>query len=378
MSRRRETALGIIGLVAGLATAPVLGAETPATSRSLVVTYFATPQNWQLYETNDDDCPDGFTQGLNELTLPFLSAAERERFKSGINGMVDTVANVNRNSPDMCARPWAFEDPPVETVQGRLARGMNLDGSDGDAPNVCRHENFTSPVGETGIDNQFYRVLGCVHGWRPKPSYLGGHWETFHVGARRSGETTTVIEITGVDDERNDASVEVNFYASADATVFDTQNRGLPFVSYTATDDPKYRARAHGRIKDGVLETDPADVRLAFSYGVTDKEHTGYYLRGARLRLELKPDGTAKGMIGGYFDVDTAFATYFNSRPGPFMPRISSSFGWSCPAVYQALHDLADGYPDETGKCTAISTAYDIEAVTAFTIQPKAKTAEAR
>jgi hypothetical protein len=54
--------------------------------------------------------------------------------------------------------------------------------------------------------------------------------------------------------------------------------------------------------------------------------------------------------------------------------------GVDCPTFSQAVHRYADGYPDPaTGKCTAISTAFDIEAVPAFIIHPEEarKTAEA-
>ena len=45
---------------------------------------------------------------------------------------------------------------------------------------------------------------------------------------------------------------------------------------------------------------------------------------------------------------------------------------FDCPALYEAVHKLADGYPDpKTGQCTAISSAYFIEAVAAFVIHPQ-------
>jgi hypothetical protein len=46
---------------------------------------------------------------------------------------------------------------------------------------------------------------------------------------------------------------------------------------------------------------------------------------------------------------------------------------WSCPALFRAAHELADGYPDaKTGACTAISSAFRMDALPAFVIHPGA------
>ena len=59
---------------------------------------------------------------------------------------------------------------------------------------------------------------------------------------------------------------------------------------------------------------------------------------------------------------------------------LPKSWGWTCPSAYAAMKKFADGYRDpKTGQCTALSTAYRIEAVPAFVIHPAdtAQTAEA-
>ena len=45
---------------------------------------------------------------------------------------------------------------------------------------------------------------------------------------------------------------------------------------------------------------------------------------------------------------------------------------WSCPALYTAAKELADGYPDpKTGDCTAISSAFKFDALPAFVLHEK-------
>jgi hypothetical protein len=43
----------------------------------------------------------------------------------------------------------------------------------------------------------------------------------------------------------------------------------------------------------------------------------------------------------------------------------------NCPSIYVAAHEIADGYPDpKTGKCSALSSAFNFTAVAAFIIHP--------
>ena len=54
----------------------------------------------------------------------------------------------------------------------------------------------------------------------------------------------------------------------------------------------------------------------------------------------------------------------------------SAVAGIECAAEYNALQQFADGYPDATGQCTAISLAYEVKGVPAFIIHPEAKPAK--
>ncbi len=64
--------------------------------------------------------------------------------------------------------PDADGSLPYYFAGGKTAIGMNLDGKVG--PN-----DFTSPEGEPGIDNQLFRAIGCVDGFRGPQ----GHWYFF-------------------------------------------------------------------------------------------------------------------------------------------------------------------------------------------------------
>lgn len=320
-----------------------------------------------IYETKYmEECPRGLAIGNDEIWWQGLDPAVRDELTNG--GEIEPVTGSRRamsalrgpNGEDVCWNPMIVEDPPLKIVEGTTSFGMNLDGATaGDATaNTCAHNNFTSPDGVAGIDNQMYRLLGCVYGWRDS-----GYIETNANGELRdTSQGVILIEVSGVDDRRNDDSVVVRMYRAGDVLPKDSQGNILPYASYRIHDVPGYGTPANGRIIDGVLTTDPVEVFLPY-YG--NLNHAEIHLKDMRLELDLEAaQDRAKGMIAGYRDFDN-FWDYF--RKGEYL-SVTGQF--SCPAMYVAAKQLADGYPDpETGECTALSSSYNIEAVPAFVIR---------
>jgi len=106
---------------------------------------------------------------------------------------------------------------PIREVQGKIAIGLNLDGNtDGRAtsktPNICTHQDFVSPEGQPGIDNQFYRAVGCAQTWRK-----GGYNVAFYNGQFQGTRVNRIlVEVSDVDDEMNDDHVEVTVQKGID------------------------------------------------------------------------------------------------------------------------------------------------------------------
>jgi hypothetical protein len=123
--------------------------------------------------------------------------------------------------------------------------------------------------------------------------------------------------------------------------------------------NPKAQATVKGRIVNGVLTTDPFE--LTYFVGIETS-----YVRGGRLRLELTPDGGAKGLLAGYYDVRS-----WVSDPSGRSPAGQTSVKYSCPAFNEGAWRLADGFPDETGKCTALSFAMNVIAKPAYVFPPE-------
>jgi hypothetical protein len=320
-----------------------------------------------IYETKYmEECPRGLAVGNDELWWKGLDPAVRDDLTNG--GEIEPVSASRRamsalrgpNGEDVCWNPTIIEDPPMKTVEGSVSFGMNLDGKGDDeiTPQSCGHSNFTSPSGQPGVDNQMYRLLGCVFGWRDS-----GYVETNANGELRdTSQGVILIEVSGVDDKQNDDSVVVRMHRANDILPKDSRGNILPHASYRIHNVPGYGNPANGKIVDGVLTTDPID---AFLPNYSNLAHTEIHMKGMRLELDMgAAKDRAKGYIAGYRDFEN-FWDYF--RRGEYL-SVTGQF--SCPALYVAAKELADGYPDpETGECTALSSSYTIEAVPAFVIR---------
>ena len=367
--RRSAIVLGVLGFCAAVVS-PVAAQES-GTLGFVIRDWFTA-----MYESRFiNECPEGLNIDNEELWWRSKSKEERARITG--NGLIKRsirfydVMDRGPQGQDVCLDPTAIKDPPLRTVEGKLGYGDNLDGTtDGHATaKSCAHQKFTSPDGQTGIDNQLYRLVGCTAGWRK-----GGMVELNANEVRgTSGLGMILIEITGVKDPRNSDNVTVTFYRSIDQFALGSGGAPLPSSSYrieTVNGKPRYADSLKGAIKDGVLETQRGDVRLPY-HGTNNFMHP--VIKDMAMHLQLAPDGdSATGMITGYYDVEK----FMYSLGG--IGQVIQTAQFSCPAMYVAAHELADGYPDpKTGKCTMLSSAFNIKAYSAFVLHPEQERREA-
>jgi hypothetical protein len=326
-------------------------------------------EGWRtaVYETEYmEECPDGIAIGNDEIWYNALSPEAKEKWtKGGTAQVLDMPRRAQQylrgpKGEDVCWSPTVVKDPPMRIVRGRYSYGMNLDGtSDGSpTPKSCAHEKFLDPSGKVAVDNQLYRLMGCVYGYRDK-----GYLE-HHANRERQDESQGIIliDVRGVDDPRNDPDVEVSFFLAATSLHFDTKGRILPFSTYDVVRD-RFGGTVRGRIANGALETEPGDLTLPV-YG--NDGAADMVFRDFRLRMQIAEDGTrAEGFWAGYQTVESFW---------DYIQKVQHNVPvgqYSCPALYTAAHELADGYPDlTTGECTALSSAFSFEAVAAFVRRP--------
>lgn len=333
-------------------------------------------------------CPNGMSQTIRDLLASNPEArqadgeGERE-YRRRIGPLVQGLINAP-NGQNLCMHPEAgAPDPNHHVVTGANVEtegGIDLDGRQASssgpaAAGTCAHDDFHGANGERGVDNQFYRAVGCLNSFQPT-----GASNLFAI-EMLTGSWGVLITLDGVDDIRNDNDVQVGIFANSDPIALSPTRAPLTNATYQRDPDSRFSARTRGRIENGVLTTDPVDVRMRY---VVNSMRLERFLSGARMRVEIGDDGSLRGFLAGYSPVDEIYDTQFafrNGRDGtgelaPEGLRAGSATGYalttghSCNGVYYALRQLADGDRDpNSGACTSISTQYRISAAPAFVVE---------
>lgn len=313
--------------------------------------YVLTNKYWAVYQTPDGktECPAGFNDGPREQFTKLFPD----------DGTKRTLLETQLARESEIYHPSTGEEPyPFHLVAGNTALGLDLDGKT-DA------NDFVSPDGDEGIDNQLYRALGCVAGYRG-PDGAIYHFENVYM--QRYGVNRMMFEITDVESLVNDDDVTVTTYRGLDNLLTDATGKGFVAGGTQRVDalwGDHLVQKFKGKIADGVLTTTAADLGVPWSE--TFNTHTIQWMKDVRFSLRLTPEG-AEGLMGGYVDVHN-----WNQRFIRAWSTHHSSYGQvSAPSVYKALRKLADAYPDpETGENTAVSAAAELRFTQVYIMHPE-------
>ncbi|MGE4064927.1 MAG: hypothetical protein AB7E79_16300 [Rhodospirillaceae bacterium] len=337
-----SVAIGALAIARGAAaddTAPAGG----------TIGYIVSSMYWGVHQSADGkaECPKGLNEG------------PREHFKAlfPADGTKRPVAETQLKREAEGYFPTLSEEPfTFHLSQSKIAKGLNLDGK-------VDADDFLSADGEKGIDNQLFRVLGCVRGYRAPDGDAYFFDNNTLVNDRYN---RWLFELTNVDSLVNDDDVTVTTYRGLDTMLKKADGNGM-LAGGSQVVDVKWGARyvhtLKGRIKDGVLTTDPKDVTFPWAtFGIpTDRE-----MREMRMRVNLTPTGGA-GLIGGY----TVLENWYRQTLRSSSTHHQAYGDVSLPSVYRALRRAADGHPDpKTGENTTLSSALDVTLTQVHIIHP--------
>jgi hypothetical protein len=311
------------------------------------------------------DCPNGTNPEVDWLKVMTDAGYTREEAlwlrnpanptRSPIHGQ-NQMAFRGKDRANVYIDPTSTPDPGLVAVSGSIAEGLDLDGD--------TKTGFTSPAGEKGIDNNFYRALGCWKTYRGPPRLSSGAL-TFNDTMRNGGWTTVIVVSGKGNDPQNDKHVQVGFYMSEDKMVKDGNGNIARDYTFRIKPHTKYEAIFPARVSKGVIaSTTPEDAVLRDPGYTRDLE----LLRG-RIKLVMQPDGSLKGYVGGYRPWEPVYRGWVNAR-GPVIEALT----WvQLPAVYYALRRNADYSPKGShGEKTHISFALRVDALPAFVMTPDA------
>jgi hypothetical protein len=330
------------------------------------------------YDPTGRDCPKGYNpmsavvakqelakKGYTPQQIEDIYKLEEDERNRTVNEVLRMRGVKDGKPVNAYAHPETAPDPVIFTVEGPHGYGLNLDGK-------VKPGDFTNPdTGEKGIDNNFYKTIGCSNAFKKQKDGTSGYPES-QIFTSMEEKPAHLIEITEVDDMENDSEVVVGYYTSLDPLSRDAVGRATQDRTMRVDPNPRWRNIGRGKIKDGILETEQ------FAIKAEGDPHGGlqsYDLKRAKLRLNLKarPDGTMTGTLGGYQDWYPLYWMYSNTG------TTAENFTLNLVGYYNALKRLADFDPDpKTGQNRAISIGFTIFTVPAVITHPNKQTASAR
>jgi hypothetical protein len=356
-------------LVAGFTANPAA-----AESRSYVVSWFTTA----VY-SEEGDC-DGINPSIDGIyrtaliNMGFKGAELEAMFKKYVGStggeeadeIIVNRARINGKPVNAYANPAAAPDPHLYTVKGKHGFGFDLDGKGPDQESA-----FEDPyTHEKGLDNQWVRAMGChksMRGFPPADRPLQGgayQWDSI-----RNSMPAWLVTISGADLAKG-GDVTVTFERALEHVALNAKAETQPDTTFRIDPDPRWHSVFKATLKDGVIETrEPGYFHLLSDpYYVPE-----FRIKDARFRIKLTEEGGLDGILGGY---QPWLDLYWSMANGGL--ALECCVGVDFVGMYHTLKRLADADPDPaTGRNTAISIAYRIEAVRAFTVPAPAPATQA-
>ena len=257
--RPTHTSHNHIWILAVTVLACTASAQTPAPdarwSRAFAVEWFE-PAFYFGAKTGTDgpgtDCPKG-TNPDNDwrklLKTSYSDDEEIEKILDPENPQRARMGGIRGpNKENVYEKPWVVPDPGMPGVTGQIAYGFNLDGDDS--------TGFTSPSGEKGIDNQYYRAAGCWMAWRAPT--LRMHHAKYVNDGMRDGVFTVVLLVSGQGADPDDPNVSIGFYLAKDKLVKDANGGIARDYSFRINPDPRFQSVLPGRTVNGVVQSTQA------------------------------------------------------------------------------------------------------------------------
>ncbi len=343
-----------------LMVSPASALET----RSFVIGWFI-----QAHNTQEGDCPAGVNPGYEEQvpqSLAELGYSDEEitalleaddpdsTFK--LRDIINNRARIDGEPANAYAHPAAVVDPKLSTVVGDYAYGFDLDGR-GETPN-----SFEDPqTGNTGVDNELFRVLGCFDAFRGNLT----NTPTYSAWAFTMMKDSTPAWLMTLEGENLDADgeVRIHFNRALEFVKSDSNGQARADMTYRVSPDPRSQNVFRGEIRDGMIHITEHGTLNLLQDPLVFPEFT---LHNTHLRLKLRDDGSVEGLLGGYQPWQPIYFAYAGGGWA-----VEHDILGNIPGIYHLLRRHADAMPDpDTGQNMAISATYYFEAVPAFVAGP--------
>ncbi len=362
----QKSAVRTIAAVSALFAA---GAAQASETRGFVVSWFYPSVAAQVSEI---DCPTGMNPDAATNVIRILREQGKKpdeiekimfEFPNNVYAHIGQRGRIDGKPVSPYSNPLSVPDPNIKLVVGKQSYGFNLDGK------ADANQDFTNPqTGQSGVDNQLFRVLGCMGIMRAEPG-VRPSWPSIQWNTVQLQMPAWLIEVSGIDDIKNDPEVEVRWVSATTPIILDANGEPQADMTFIEDRNPETKNRMKGSIKDGMLITEPME---AFSANGHRWAYAELRMKNAQLGLKLNDDGKGMGYLGGFH------------RWAPFYTLVAEGgagyegmLSMDLPGMYYAFRKAADAEPDPvTGLNLSISSVFTVEVVPAFIIKPDVQTAQ--
>jgi hypothetical protein len=362
-------------MLLSVATAALLTAGTAAAETKSFVISYLYDADWSDGKT---DCPNGMNMSAIEFYRRDLAKAgyKHDEIEAALKDFpgegglkqpwVPMVVTRGNHKDNVYAHPETMEDPGMIEVGGKYSYGFNLDGKGAASPG-----SFEDPdTHEKGINNQLYKVEGCIRSYRGlpppgRPSLPENLWDVL-----RDVMPAWLITVNAPNGFDKDGPVTITWDRALERITRDASGAvAQADMTYQVDPDPRSHNELKGEIKNHVVTGEAPDWKMVLDpYLQPDIHFTKMHMK-----MTVAADGTVRGFIGGYQPWQTI---YYGFADQGHIKEYAASI--NLPALYYALKRNADFDPDpKTGQNRQISSAYEIEAVPAFVAPSANRTAQA-
>jgi hypothetical protein len=364
---------------AALAALTLPAAAQAAWSKAYVVEWFEPALYYGGSEGIDKpgaDCPNGINPTPDWISLLKAGGmdnalAEKYRdpeFRNNGHSLNNAIPFRGPGGVNVYDNPLSVPDAGIVQVTGKIAYGLDLDNN----PNTG---GFVSPDGKiTGVDNQFYRVSGCILRFRGPER--ASATSTYSNDGMHDGVYTVVIVVSGAgDDPMNEANAKVGLYLSKDKVVKDSNGAVADGYTFRVDPQPQYTSVLAAKVTNGVVQSVGSQKITMRDFSTPAFFPKELVLEQGKLQFQMTPEGNLKGVVAGYRDWKVHYlGTSGGGKNGAGAGAIHENLGkFELPAYWRALQRAADGPADPvTGERKGISTVYSINALKAHVVTPNA------
>ena len=234
-----------------------------------------------------------------------------------------------------------------------IALGFDLDGrvSEASDADTCRQPDLVDPEGRVGIDNQLAII------WPLVEPVIGEAVHALLQGAINEGRVLIIMELTGVDDLRNDDDVTLNLYRVSAVPEVGTFGFISPDQTYYYDYEGPLSTVEHAAIVDGEVLAGPVELQVPLR--ILDLDYVATVYQG-RVRLQIREDGSFDGILGGGFDVAEWLETLYATNAAAEAMLVAP--------VFEGNADMEK----IDGVCTKLSVAFKFEGTTGFVVRDAA------